>query len=50
MNGIHQDYKLNRGAKVWHFAYRRWYDHRAAIHPRRSAVWGWIADRLVRWA
>lgn len=50
MTEVDQGYKLDRGAKVWHFAYRRGYDQRAAAHPRRSAVWGWIADRLVRWA
>ena len=32
--------------RIWHVAYARWYDHREAGHPRRAAVWGWVADRL----
>lgn len=34
-------------SEVWHGAYIRWYDHREAGHRVRTAVWGWIADRLV---
>ena len=33
--------------RVWHFAFCRWYDHDRAGHPRRAALWGQIADRLV---
>lgn len=32
---------------IWHAAYRRWYDHKKAGHPRRAAVWGWINDRVA---
>jgi len=39
-----------RETAIWHSAFCRWYDHREAGHPRRAAVWGWLADRLVRWA
>lgn len=38
--------------RTWHVAYSQWYDHREAGNPRRSALWGAIADGLVRilWA
>lgn len=32
--------------RLWHAAYRRWYDHDAAGHRLRAAAWGWAADRL----
>lgn len=35
---------------LWHRAYCRWYDHDRAGHRVRAAVWGWWADRIVRWA
>ena len=41
---------LPRGSRVWHGAYCRWYDHREQGHTLRSHVWGWIADRIVRFA
>lgn len=39
-----------RGTARWHRAYCRWYDHREAGHRIRAALWGWLADRVVRWA
>ena len=38
------------GAGLWHRAYCNWFDRREAGSNRRAAVWGWIADRLVRFA
>lgn len=35
---------------LWHRAYCAWYDHRDAGHRGRAAVWGRVADRLVRFA
>lgn len=37
--------------RVWHFLYSRWYDHREAGHPRRSAMWGRLNDLacVVMW-
>jgi hypothetical protein len=34
--------------RVWHAAYRRWYDHDQANHGLRAKSWGWVADRLCR--
>lgn len=33
---------------TWHRAYCGWYDNREAGHRARAAVWGWVADRLIR--
>ncbi|WP_281380807.1 hypothetical protein [Nocardioides panaciterrulae] len=33
---------------LWHRAYCNWFDHDRAGHNVRAAVWGWLADRLVR--
>lgn len=33
---------------IWHRAYVRWYDNNRAGRRVRAAVWGWVADRLVR--
>lgn len=41
---------LSAGARRWHGAYCRWYDHREAGHRVRAAAWGFIADLIVRWA
>lgn len=38
------------GTAIWHRAYCTWYDHHHAGRRVRAAVWGWIADRLVRLA
>lgn len=38
------------GTRVWHGAYCAWFDHDRAGHRLRAAVWGWFADRIVRWA
>lgn len=38
------------GTALWHRAYCRWYDHRDRGHEVRAALWGWIADRLARFA
>lgn len=38
------------GTRAWHHAYAAWYDHRDAGHRIRAAMFGWLADRLVRWA
>lgn len=37
-------------ARPWHHAFAAWYDHREAGHRWRAAFYGWLADRLVRWA
>jgi len=34
---------------VWHGLYCRWFDARENGHTVRAAVWGWLADRVVRW-
>lgn len=36
-------------AAFWLLLYSRWYDADRAGHPRRAAVWGWCADRIVGW-
>lgn len=41
------DMKL--GTRIWHNLYCRWYDARDES-PKSAAVWGWLADRVVRWA
>lgn len=41
---------LAAAASRWHAAYCRWYDHDRAGNRVRAAVWGFIADRIVRWA
>lgn len=41
---------LPRGARLWHGAYCAWYDHDRAGHGLRAALWGWFADRIVRFA
>ena len=33
--------------EIWHRAYCRWYDHRAAGHRVRAAFWGFLGDRLA---
>lgn len=35
---------------IWHRAYCRWYDHDNDGHRLRARLWGWFADRIVRWA
>jgi hypothetical protein len=35
---------------AWHRAYCNWYDARAAGRSRRAAAWGFVADRLARFA
>ena len=32
--------------RLWHAAYARWYDHRAAGHRVRAFIWGLIADAV----
>lgn len=44
------DGKHALGTALWHRAYRRWHEHRDRGHEFRAAAWGWLADRLVRWA
>jgi len=34
---------------VWHSLFCRWLDARDDGHTIRAAVWGWLADRVVRW-
>lgn len=41
---------LGAGLRLWHFLYCRWHDADRAGRPRRAAVWGWLADRMVRGA
>lgn len=38
------------GTRIWHPFYCAWLDHGDAGHRVRAAVYGWIADRLARWA
>ena len=38
------------GTHLWLTAYRAWFDHDRAGNSRRATAWGWIADRIVRWA
>lgn len=38
------------GTALWHRAYCTWYDHDRGGRRARAALWGWFADRLVRWA
>lgn len=35
---------------LWHRAFCNWYDHDRAGNKRRAGMWGWVADRLVRFA
>jgi hypothetical protein len=35
---------------LWHRSFCRWYDHDRAGHQLRAAAWGWLADRLARFA
>lgn len=35
---------------LWHRAYCAWYDADRGGKRVRAAAWGWIADRLVRFA
>jgi len=34
---------------VWHGLYCHWEDAAEDGHAIRAAVWGWLADRVVRW-
>ena len=36
--------------RAWHVAYSHWYDNRAHGNHRRETIWGWITDRIARWA
>lgn len=42
--------KTWNGMRLWHVAYCAWYSHDRAGHRIRAALWGWYADRIVRWA
>ncbi|WP_434315848.1 hypothetical protein [Leifsonia sp. P73] len=33
--------------RIWHGAYCRWYDHRAAGHRVRANLWAVVADLVV---
>lgn len=44
-DGSHQ-----RNTALWHRAYCNWYDRDRAGHRVRAAAWGFIADRLARFA
>lgn len=50
MNCKCEDGQHEPGTALWHRAYRNWYDADRAGHAIRAAVWGFVADRLVRWA
>ena len=50
MKCICNDQRHPLGTAVWHQAYCRWYDQRAAGHRIRAAVFGFLADRVVRFA
>lgn len=36
--------------RIWHALYARWYDHDMAGHTTRATLYGWAADRAVRYA
>lgn len=38
---------MTRKHKLWHAAFRKWYDHKYAGHHRRAAVWGWVSDKIL---
>lgn len=50
MNCLCDDGKHDTGTALWHRAFCRWYDHKHAGHQLRAASWGWLADRLCRYA
>lgn len=50
MNCTCSDGRHNFATAVWHRAYCAWYDHRATGHRARAAVFGFVADRLCRFA
>lgn len=44
------DKKHTIGLALWHRAYCNWFDSDRAGRTTRAKVWGWIADRVVRFA
>lgn len=38
------------GTALWHRAYCNWFDHDRAGRTVRAALYGWLADRIVRFA
>lgn len=34
--------------RVWHTAYVRWHNHRDEGHSHRAAIWGVVADTIIR--
>jgi hypothetical protein len=38
------------GTTFWHRAYCNWFDAKSEGSRSRAAAWGWLADRLARWA
>lgn len=50
MTCVCEDKRHDAGTAVWHRAYCNWYDADRAGHWLRATVWGWVADRLVRFA
>lgn len=50
MNCKCSDGRHEVGTAMWHRAYCNWYDARAAGRTIRAAAWGFVADRLVRFA
>jgi hypothetical protein len=34
-------------SNTWHRFYILWFDHRAAGHRIRAAIFGWITDRIA---
>jgi hypothetical protein len=36
--------------KLWHAAYKRWFDNNQAGNHKRASMWGQFADLLARWA
>lgn len=42
--------RLSAGSRLWHAFYCLWFDADRAGRRCRAAVWGWVADRLVRFA
>lgn len=49
MNCKCDDKQHDARTALWHNAYCRWYDHDRAGHRVRAAIWGRIADQIVRW-
>lgn len=39
---------MSKDYRVWHAAYCRWYDHKQAKNRIRTALWGFLADSILK--